>query len=105
MSQSDDHTHDSDLATQNRTEIQEPSFYKVMLLNDDFTPMDFVVELLMRHFRKSHEDAMRIMLEVHHDGRGLCGVFPRDLAETKVSQVNQYARDNDHPLKCAMEPN
>ncbi len=92
------------MATRSRTEIREPSLFKVLLLNDDFTPMDFVVELLMKHFRKPHDEAMRIMLAVHEKGFGVCGVFPRDIAETKVQQVNQYARNNDHPLKCSMEP-
>jgi len=86
-------------------EIQtgEPSLYKVILLNDDFTPMEFVVEILQRFFGKNREAAMRIMLQVHHQGRGVCGVYPFDIAETKVNQVMDYARSHEHPLQCTME--
>lgn len=77
--------------------------YRVILLNDDFTPMDFVIEILMRLFGKSFEQARQIMLEVHHNGRGIAGEFTRDIAETRVAQVNQLARDHEHPLMCVME--
>ncbi|MFB6260255.1 MAG: ATP-dependent Clp protease adapter ClpS [Thiohalorhabdaceae bacterium] len=84
-------------------EVQPPSLYKVILLNDDFTPMEFVVEVLQRFFGKDQETATRIMLQVHHHGKGVCGVYPFDIAETKVNQVMDYARTNEHPLQCTME--
>jgi ATP-dependent Clp protease adaptor protein ClpS len=79
--------------------------YKVLLLNDDYTPMDFVVSVLQRFFSMNREQATRIMLKVHTEGRGLCGVYPRDIAATKVEQVAAYARENQHPLVCVMEEN
>ncbi len=79
--------------------------YKVLLLNDDFTPMEFVVLVLQRFFAMDREQATRIMLKVHTEGRGICGVFPRDVAATKVEQVAAFARDNQHPLACVMEEN
>ncbi len=78
--------------------------YQVILLNDDFTPMDFVVRILVELFYLSTEQAERVMLEVHHKGRGVCGLFTREIAETRVAQVNQVARQNEHPLLCVMEP-
>ncbi|MFP4560691.1 MAG: ATP-dependent Clp protease adapter ClpS [Thiohalorhabdus sp.] len=84
-------------------EVGRPSLYKVLLLNDDFTPMEFVVEVLQRFFGKDRETATRIMLQVHHHGKGVCGVYPYDIAETKVNQVVDYARSNEHPLQCTME--
>lgn len=86
-----------------RTELKPPPLYQVVLLNDDYTPMDFVVEVLLRYFMMHTELAKRIMWQVHMEGRGVCGVFTRDIAETKVSQVNAYARMNEHPLLCKME--
>ena len=82
---------------------QKPSMYKVLLLNDDYTPMEFVIQVLEIFFNKSHEDAMRIMLHVHKKGVGLCGVFTHEVAETKVSQVMTAARSAQHPLQCIME--
>ena len=79
--------------------------FKVLLLNDDYTPMDFVVSVLQRFFAMSREQATRIMLKVHNEGRGLCGIYPRDIAATKVEQVAAYARENQHPLVCVMEEN
>ncbi|KCV63694.1 ATP-dependent Clp protease adaptor protein ClpS [Bordetella bronchiseptica 99-R-0433] len=81
-----------------------PPMYQVVLLNDDYTPMEFVVKVLQKFFGKNNEDATRIMLQVHHEGRGVCGVYPRDLAATRISQVSQYARARQHPLQCIMEP-
>ncbi|HET19125.1 MAG TPA: ATP-dependent Clp protease adapter ClpS, partial [Chromatiales bacterium] len=78
--------------------------YQVVLLNDDFTPMEFVVAVLERVFRMPHARAMQVMLDVHQKGRGLCGVYSREVAETKVSLVIELARDNDHPLHCVAEP-
>jgi ATP-dependent Clp protease adaptor protein ClpS len=80
-----------------------PPLYSVLLLNDDYTPMDFVVEVLMRFFSMNLEKATQVMLHVHTRGRGVCGVFTREVAESKVSQVNEYARLNQHPLLCTME--
>jgi ATP-dependent Clp protease adaptor protein ClpS len=79
--------------------------YKVMLLNDDYTPMEFVVATIQRFFGKSREQATQIMLKVHRDGMGVCGVFPKDVAATKVELVLAYAREHQHPLQCLMEEN
>jgi len=79
--------------------------FKVLLLNDDFTPMDFVVQVLQQFFSKSREQATQIMLKVHNEGAGLCGIYPRDVAETKVNQVVIFAREHQHPLQCVMEEN
>ncbi|WP_082663852.1 MULTISPECIES: ATP-dependent Clp protease adapter ClpS [unclassified Guyparkeria] len=81
----------------------EPPMYRVLLLNDDFTPMDFVVQVLMQLFGMSFDQANAVMLEVHHHGRGVCGEFTREIAETRVSQVNQIAREHEYPLMCVME--
>ncbi|HAT50332.1 MAG: ATP-dependent Clp protease adapter ClpS [Nitrospirae bacterium] len=95
--------HDTDATTAFKSKTQEPPLYKVVLLNDDFTPMDFVVDLIMSFFRKSLEDATRIMFNVHNDGRGVCGIYPREIAETKVFEVNNHAHRSGYPLKCLME--
>ncbi|AOV18506.1 ATP-dependent Clp protease adapter ClpS [Acidihalobacter aeolianus] len=86
-----------------RPEVRQPPLYKVVILNDDYTPMEFVVEVLELFFRMDREKATRIMLHVHTRGRGVCGVYTRDIAETKVAQVNDYARDHQHPLLCTLE--
>jgi ATP-dependent Clp protease adaptor protein ClpS len=86
-----------------RPEIKKPPLYKVVLLNDDFTPMDFVVDVLKIFFRMGHDRATQIMLHVHTRGKGVCGVFTFEIAETKVAQVNEFSRQNEHPLKCTME--
>jgi ATP-dependent Clp protease adaptor protein ClpS len=88
-----------------RQRIKPPPLYKVILLNDDFTPMDFVVVVLEKFFRMNREQATVVMLNVHRKGRGVCGVFPRDLAATKVEQVGAFARRHQHPLACVMEEN
>ena len=80
-----------------------PKMYQVVLLNDDFTPMEFVVGVLQKFFGKGREQATQIMLKVHHEGRGVCGVYPRDIAASKVEQVGNYARQHQHPLQCVME--
>lgn len=80
-----------------------PPMYKVILLNDDYTPMEFVVEVIQRFFRKSREQATQIMLQVHTEGVGICGVYPQEIAETKVNQVLVHAREHQHPLQCTME--
>ncbi|MEX2647507.1 MAG: ATP-dependent Clp protease adapter ClpS [Alphaproteobacteria bacterium] len=91
------------VVTETRPKTKRPSMYKVLLLNDDFTPMEFVVHVLERFFRKSREEATRIMLLVHRTGVGVCGVFPFDVAETKVTQVIDFARRNEHPLQATLE--
>jgi ATP-dependent Clp protease adaptor protein ClpS len=93
-----------DTKTKTHTHTRTPQLYKVLLLNDDYTPMDFVVDVLMRFFRKSELEATRIMLAVHHQGVGVCGVYPFEIAETKVNQVMQAAAEEGHPLQCIMEP-
>jgi len=91
------------LATRTRVRTKKPSLYRVMLLNDDYTPMEFVVFVLERFFNKSREEATRIMLHVHQKGVGLCGVYTYEVAETKVAQVLDMAQRNQHPLQCIME--
>ncbi|HCK83204.1 MAG TPA: ATP-dependent Clp protease adapter ClpS [Hyphomonadaceae bacterium] len=91
------------LGTQTLTRTKKPSLYKVLLLNDDYTPMEFVVYVLERFFSKSREEATTIMLHVHQNGVGLCGVFSFEVAETKVTQVLDLAREHQHPLQCTME--
>lgn len=83
--------------------VKQPPLYKVLLLNDDFTPMDFVVQVLKTFFSMTTEKATEVMLHVHTRGVGVCGVFTRDVAETKAAQVVQYAREHQHPLRCAVE--
>jgi len=78
--------------------------YKVLLINDDYTPMEFVVETIQRFFSKSREQATQIMLKVHTEGVGVCGVYPQDIAETKMNQVLNHARESEHPLQCMVEP-
>ena len=91
------------VATRTRTRTKQPTPYKVLMLNDDYTPMEFVVVCLQRFFRMGVEDATRVMLQVHKKGVGVCGVFTYEVAETKVSQVTDYARENQHPLQCTLE--
>ncbi|WP_020592709.1 ATP-dependent Clp protease adapter ClpS [Kiloniella laminariae] len=86
-----------------RTRTKRPSMYKVLLLNDDYTPMEFVIHVLTQFFGKDQEDATRIMLQVHQQGVGICGVFNYDVAETKATQVVDLARKNQHPLQCVIE--
>src|SRR5690606_39279069 len=86
-----------------KPKLKRPPLYKVMLLNDDYTPMEFVVEILETFFAMSREKATHVMLTVHIHGKAVCGVYTRDIAETKAAQVNQYAREHQHPLKCDIE--
>ena len=100
----EDIDHDSGLVVQeSRPEVEEPKRYMVILVNDDFTPMEFVVEILRQFFNLDEESATRIMLNVHTKGKGVCGIFSKDIAETKVVMVNEFARENEHPLLCTME--
>lgn len=87
-----------------RPELKRPRLYKVLLLNDDYTPMEFVVTVLQQIFGKHREDAVRIMLHVHTKGMGVCGVFTREVAETKVNQVVNFSQEKQHPLQCTLEP-
>ena len=91
------------LVTKTRPKTKKPSLYKVLLLNDDYTPMEFVVLVLQRFFNKGHDEATRIMLHVHQKGVGICGVFTYEVAETKVTQVMDFSRQHSHPLQCTME--
>lgn len=86
-----------------RPKVKKPSMYKVLMLNDDYTPMEFVVHVLERYFSKTAEEATRIMLHVHQKGVGVCGVFTFEVAETKVNQTMELARKNQHPLQCTLE--
>ena len=104
----DTNRHDDDgpvigAVTKTRVETKKPSMYKVLMLNDDYNPMEFVVHVLERFFQKSREEATRIMLHVHRRGVGVCGLFTYEVAETKVTQVMDLARQNQHPLQCTIE--
>ncbi|HXZ14753.1 MAG TPA: ATP-dependent Clp protease adapter ClpS [Roseiarcus sp.] len=89
--------------TRTRAQTKRPNMYRVLLLNDDYTPMEFVISILQAFFNKDAQEATQIMLQVHHNGVGECGVFTYEVAETKVSQVMDHARKNQHPLQCIME--
>ena len=91
------------IVTKTRPKTKKPSLYRVLLLNDDFTPMEFVTHVLQKYFNKSREEAERIMLHVHQKGVGICGVYTYEVAETKVTQVMDFSRKNSHPLQCTME--
>ncbi|MDE2043318.1 MAG: ATP-dependent Clp protease adapter ClpS [Alphaproteobacteria bacterium] len=91
------------VATKTRTKTKKPALYRVLMLNDDYTPMEFVVHVLQRFFRMDMDDATRVMLHVHQKGIGLCGVFSYEVAETKVTQVMDFAREHQHPLQCTLE--
>ena len=91
------------VVTERKLVIKLPSLYRVLLLNDDYTPMEFVVSVLEKFFHKNHADAAAITLNVHNKGAGICGIFPYEVAETKVAVVTEFARENEHPLQCTME--
>ncbi|QQR68836.1 MAG: ATP-dependent Clp protease adapter ClpS [Alphaproteobacteria bacterium] len=93
----------SDVDVDIRPKTQKPSMFNVLLLNDDYTPMDFVVHVLEQFFAKSHEEALHIMMHVHRRGVGLCGVYSYEIAETKVAQVMSFSHRHQHPLQCTME--
>ncbi|SMC15925.1 ATP-dependent Clp protease adaptor protein ClpS [Andreprevotia lacus DSM 23236] len=96
------HQSDQQLAEQ-QTRVGPPPLYTVLLMNDDYTPMEFVVVVLQQFFAMGHEQATAVMLKVHTEGRGICGVYPKDIAATKVEEVNSFARQHQHPLQCIME--
>ena len=95
---------DTGIAVKSRARTKKPSMYKVLMLNDDYTPMEFVIEVLEHFFSMNREKATQVMLAVHTQGKGVCGIYTRDVAETKAELVNQAARDNGHPLLCEVEP-
>ena len=104
MSDKADNTIDDDLAVvESRPQVKRPPLYKVILLNDDYTPMDFVVHVLEIFFSVDRDNATRVMLEIHTRGKGVCGIFTHEIAESKVSLVNDYSKENQHPLLCTME--
>ncbi|WP_038177246.1 ATP-dependent Clp protease adapter ClpS [Vibrio pacinii] len=96
-------TPDSDLLEREKTKVKPPSMYNVVLNNDDYTPMDFVIEILERFFSMDIDKATQVMLQVHYEGKAICGTFTAEVAETKVAQVTMYANENEHPLLCTME--
>ena len=95
---------DSTVVEQSRPKLKKPRMFQVVLLNDDYTPMEFVVELIEQFFFKSRENATQIMLKIHTEGKGVCGIYTEDVAETKAAVVNQYSLDHQHPLLCEVEP-
>ena len=99
----DDNNDDGLAIAEAKPKTKKPRMYKVIILNDDYTPMEFVVHILQAFFNLSHEKAQDVMLNVHQKGKGVCGVYTRDVAETKVEQVNDYSRQNQHPLLTTME--
>ena len=100
----DDHGHDAGFATTTeKPKLKQPPLYKVILINDDYTPMDFVVDVLRSFFNMNVEKATQIMLKVHTEGKGVCGVYGKDVAETKAAQVNDYSREYEQPLLCSVE--
>ena len=98
-----DDNHDLQVIEQTRPKVAQPSLYQAVLLNDDYTPMEFVIDILARFFNHNEEQATQIMLAVHTQGKGVCGTYTKDVAETKAMQVNQYARQHKHPLLCEVE--
>jgi ATP-dependent Clp protease adaptor protein ClpS len=97
--------HEESVLESERKAVTPPSLYRVMLLNDDYTPMEFVIRVLEHFFAMNRERATLVMLKVHNEGIGLAGIYPRDIAETKVRQVIEFAREHQHPLQCVMEEN
>ncbi|CAV18173.1 ATP-dependent Clp protease adapter ClpS [Vibrio sp. 10N.222.54.F12] len=93
----------SDLLEKERTKVKPPAMYNVVLHNDDYTPMDFVIEILERFFSLDIEKATEVMLKVHYEGKAICGTYSAEIAETKVAQVTMYSKENEHPLLCTME--
>lgn len=92
------------IALADEVKVQEPKMYKVLLHNDDYTTMEFVIHVLQKFFKKSYDEAHAIMLKVHHDGLGICGIYTHEVAESKSSKVNKYSRNKGHPLRSSIEP-
>ncbi len=104
MADHPEHIYDDGVAVQEtKPKVKRPPLYNVVLLNDDYTPMEFVVHILEYFFLLSREKAVRVMLQVHTEGKGVCGTYSREIAETKVANVNDHSRENQHPLMCVME--
>lgn len=103
LAREDEHQGGGLALQESKPELKRPPLFKVVLINDDYTPMEFVVEVLELYFRMNREQATHVMLTVHTQGKGVCGIYTRDIAETKAAQVNQYARENGHPLLCEIE--
>lgn len=105
MHDEEENQQDGDVAVQEgKPKLKEPPRYAVILHNDDYTTMEFVIEVLRRFFKKGQEEAMKITMEVHHNGKGVAGIYSHEIAETKVVQVMDYARASGHPLRCSAEP-
>ncbi len=104
MSSETDKDEQSGTATINKQKLQPPRMYKVLMHNDDYSTMEFVILVLQKFFNKNHDDAQSIMLSVHQKGFGVCGIYTYEVAESKVAKVVKYARDNGHPLQCSTEP-
>ncbi|NHB57369.1 ATP-dependent Clp protease adapter ClpS [Acinetobacter shaoyimingii] len=105
LSDSQNEDADGDIAVQTAPpQFKRPPLYAAVLMNDDYTPMDFVIEILQQYFALNLDQATQVMLTVHYEGKGVAGVYPRDIAETKANQVNNYARSQGHPLLCQIEP-
>jgi ATP-dependent Clp protease adaptor protein ClpS len=104
MSSETDKNEQSDVATIKKVKLQPPRKYKVIMLNDDYTSMEFVIVILRKFFNKTPAESQTIMLEVHTKGFGICGIFTYEVAESKVAKVIKYARENGHPLKCTIDP-
>ena len=105
LSDSQSNEPEGDIAVQTaEPQLKRPPLYAVVLLNDDYTPMDFVIEILQQYFAMNLDQATQVMLTVHYEGKGIAGVYPRDIAETKANLVNNYARSQGHPLLCQIEP-
>ena len=94
---------ENNLLIKEKVKIKKPDMYAVVMINDDYTPMEFVIYVLQSVFKKNYEDAKKIMLLIHNEGKGICGVFPLDIAETKANQVVEFARINQHPLECKVQ--
>ena len=94
---------DGGLALDKRTKTKKPSLYRVLMLNDDYTPMEFVIYVLQTIFKKDYEEAKKVMLLVHNEGKGICGIYSLDIAETKANQVIEFSRINQHPLECKVQ--
>lgn len=103
MTEHIDPGHSEETITHRTIKVDPPKMYKVVLHNDDYTPMDFVIDILIHVFRKDEASATEVMLNVHHKGKGTCGIFPYEIAETKIEQVHEIAEENEYPLKASME--
>lgn len=100
----DGETGDPGIAVKDETKLQKPKMYKVLMHNDDYTTMEFVIHVLMKFFSKNYDEAHAVMLKVHHDSIGICGIYTHEVAESKSSKVNRYSKGKGHPLKCSIEP-